>query len=114
MVIGLFDSGVGGITVLSEARKTIKNADFFYYADTKNVPYGTKTKEEVRGYVLNAADFLVSRGAGILVVACNTATSVAIEDLRQKYSIPVIGMEPAVKPAVENHKDKRILVTATA
>ncbi len=114
MIIGLFDSGVGGITVLSEARKIIKTADFLYYADTNNVPYGTKTKEEVRGYVLNAADFIVSHGAGILVVACNTATSVAIEDLRQKYPIPVIGMEPAVKPAVENHKDKRILVTATA
>ncbi|NLT14535.1 MAG: glutamate racemase, partial [Clostridiales bacterium] len=114
MTIGMFDSGVGGITVLSDALKTIKNADFLYYADTRNVPYGTKTKEEVRGYVLGAADFLVRQGAGALVVACNTATSVAIEDLRRDYCIPVIGMEPAVKPAVENHKDKRILVTATA
>jgi glutamate racemase len=114
MIIGLFDSGVGGVTVLHDALKIVKNADFLYYADTQNVPYGTKTKEEVKGFVLDAADFLVSRGAGVLVVACNTATSVAIEDLRQKYDIPVIGMEPAVKPAVENHKDKRILVTATA
>lgn len=114
MIIGLFDSGVGGITVLSDALKQINDADFIYYADTQNVPYGTKTKDEVRGYVLNAARFLISRGAGVLVVACNTATSVAIEDLRQKYPIPIIGMEPAVKPAVENHKDKRILVTATA
>ncbi len=114
MIIGFFDSGVGGITVLHDALKMIKNADFLYYADTENVPYGTKTKDEVRGYVLEAADFLIKQGAGVLVVACNTATSVAIEDLRQKYAIPVIGMEPAVKPAVENHKDKRILVTATA
>jgi glutamate racemase len=114
MIIGLFDSGVGGITVLHDAMKIIKNADYLYYADTANVPYGTKTKDEVRGYVLDAADFLVRQGAGVLVVACNTATSVAIETLRQKYAIPVIGMEPAVKPAVENHKDKRILVTATA
>jgi glutamate racemase len=113
MIIGLFDSGIGGITVLHDALKIVKNADFLYYADTENVPYGTKTKPEVRGYVLNAADFLISHGADILVVACNTATSVAIEDLRQKYTIPIIGMEPAVKPAVENHKDKRILVTAT-
>ncbi|NMA24656.1 MAG: glutamate racemase [Clostridiales bacterium] len=114
MTIGFFDSGVGGITVLKEALKSIKGADYLYYADTENVPYGTRTKEEVRGYVLDAADFLVRQGAGVLVIACNTATSVAIEDLRRKYAIPVIGMEPAVKPAVENHKDKRILVTATA
>ena len=114
MLIGLFDSGVGGITVLKDALRALPNADFIYYADTDNVPYGTKTQEQVKQYVLNAADFLIGRGAGVLVVACNTATSVAIEDLRQKYTIPIIGMEPAVKPAVENHKDKRILVTATA
>lgn len=114
MTVGLFDSGVGGISVLHDALKIIKNTDFLYYADTQNVPYGTKTKETVKGYVLGAADFLVSRGAGALVVACNTATSVAIEDLRRMYDMPVIGMEPAVKPAVENHRGKRILVTATA
>lgn len=114
MTIGLFDSGVGGITVLHDALKTIENADFLYYADTENVPYGTKTKETVKAFVLDAADFLIRQGAGVLVVACNTATSVAIEDLRQKYAIPIIGMEPAVKPAVESHKDKRIIVTATA
>lgn len=114
MVIGFFDSGIGGITVLHEALKDMNNVDFIYFADTENVPYGTKTKMQVKEYVLNAADFMFSRGVGVLVVACNTATSVAIEDLRQKYAIPIIGMEPAVKPAVENHKDKRILVTATA
>lgn len=113
MVIGFFDSGIGGVTVMQAALKAVKNADFIYYADTKNVPYGTKSKAQVRSYVLEAADFLVRRGVGILVVACNTATSVAIEELRQTYDIPIIGMEPAVKPAVENHKDKRILVTAT-
>ena len=114
MQIGLFDSGVGGITVLREALRALPNADYMYYADTGNVPYGPKTQEQVKQYVMNAADFLVGRGAGVLVVACNTATSVAIEELRQRYAIPIIGMEPAVKPAVENHKDKRILVTATA
>ncbi|SHI23592.1 glutamate racemase [Sporobacter termitidis DSM 10068] len=114
MLIGFFDSGVGGITVLHDALQALPNADFIYYADTDNVPYGTKTKAQVKDYVMNAADFLVGHGAGVLVVACNTATSVAIKALRQKYDIPIIGMEPAVKPAVENHKDKRILVTATA
>lgn len=113
MLIGFFDSGIGGLTVLHEALKVIENADYLYYGDTKNVPYGTKTKAQVKGYVADAADFLINKGVNVLVVACNTATSVAIEDLRQKYAIPIIGMEPAVKPAVENHKDKRILVTAT-
>lgn len=113
MLIGFFDSGIGGLTVLHEARKKLKHADFIYYADTLNVPYGTKTKEQVRKYVFQAADFMIGLGIDVLVVACNTATSVAIEDLRKEYSIPIIGMEPAVKPAVENHKDKRILVTAT-
>lgn len=114
MLIGFFDSGVGGITVLHEAMKTIKNADYLYYGDMANVPYGTKTKEQVRDYVLQGADFMIRRGLDVLVIACNTATSVAIEDLRRTYALPIIGMEPAVKPAVENHKDKRVLVTATA
>lgn len=113
MLIGFFDSGIGGLTVLHESLKIIRNADYIYYADTRNVPYGTKTKAQVRDFVLNAADFISRLGADVLVVACNTATSVAIEDLRQKFDIPIIGMEPAVKPAVENHIDKRILVTAT-
>lgn len=113
MLIGFFDSGIGGLTVLHESLKLLKNADYIYYADTQNVPYGPKTKMQVRAFILNAADFMVRLGVDVLVVACNTATSVAIEDLRQKYDIPIIGMEPAVKPAVENHLDKRILVTAT-
>jgi glutamate racemase len=113
MLIGFFDSGVGGLTVLHEAKKKLKHADFVYYADTLNVPYGTKTKAQVRQYVFSAADFMVRLGIDVLVVACNTATSVAIEDLRKEHTLPIIGMEPAVKPAVENHKHKRILVTAT-
>ena len=113
MLIGFFDSGVGGLTVLHEAMKKLKQADYIYYADTQGVPYGEKSKEQVRAYVAKAADFMTRLGIDALVVACNTATSVAIEDLRQAYTIPIIGMEPAVKPAVENHKDKRVLVTAT-
>jgi len=113
MRIGFFDSGVGGLTVLARALKEIPGADFLYYADTRHVPYGTKTKDEVRAYTLEAADFLFRQGAEVLVVACNTATSAAIEALRKRYPAPIIGMEPAVKPAVECHRDKRILVTAT-
>jgi glutamate racemase len=113
MKIGFFDSGVGGITVLAEARRQLPQEDFLYYADTEHVPYGTKNKEEVKKLVLDAVEFMWREGMKALVVACNTATSIAINDLRQKYQIPILGMEPAVKPAVEKNGSKRVLVTAT-
>lgn len=116
MQIGFFDSGIGGITVLHDAVKMLPNEDYIYYADTLNVPYGPKPKDEVKKYVFNAIEFIYQQGVKAIVIACNTATSIAIEELRAKYNIPIIGMEPAVKPAVEKNKnaDKRILVTATA
>ncbi|MDW5299625.1 MAG: glutamate racemase [Sedimentibacter sp.] len=116
MQIGFFDSGIGGITVLHDAVKMLPNEDYIYYADTLNVPYGPKPKDEVKKYVFNAIEFIYQQGVKAIVVACNTATSITIEELRAKYNIPIIGMEPAVKPAVEKNKsaDKRILVTATA
>lgn len=113
MRIGFFDSGVGGITVLHEALHQLPNEDFLYYADTDNVPYGTKSKEKVQGYIFDAVEFMAREGIKALVVACNTATSIAINDLRQEYSFPILGMEPAVKPAVENNCTKRVLVAAT-
>jgi glutamate racemase len=116
MQIGFFDSGVGGVSVLYDALKMLPREDYIYYADTLNVPYGPKQKEEVRKYVFDAIEFIVQQGVKAIVIACNTATSVAIEDLRAKYCIPIIGMEPAVKLAVEKkaNASKRILVTATA
>lgn len=113
MKIGFFDSGIGGVTVLHEALKVIPEADYIYYADTENVPYGQKKKEAVKQYVMAAAGFIASKGIDALVIACNTATSIAVEDLRAIYGFPVIGMEPAVKPAIENCIDKRVLVLAT-
>lgn len=115
MKIGFFDSGIGGVTVLYEALKALPNEDYIYYADTLNVPYGTKPKEVVKQFILGAAEFMINEGAEILVIACNTATSVAIEELRRTYNIPILGMEPAVKPAVEKSfsNNKRVLVTAT-
>ena len=96
--------------------KVLPHEDYIYYADTANVPYGPKPKEDVRKYIFDAVDFIVEQGVKAVVIACNTATSVAIEDLRARYDIPIIGMEPAVKPAVEKTKcgTKRVLVTATA
>lgn len=113
--IGFFDSGIGGITVLYEALKILPYEDYLYYADTSNVPYGTKPKNEVKKYISDAAQFIVGQGVKAIVIACNTATSVAIDDLRNKYNLPIIGMEPAVKPAVglSMNKGKRVLVTAT-
>jgi glutamate racemase len=113
--IAFFDSGIGGITVLHEALKILPSEDYIYFADTLNAPYGTKSRTEVRALVFNAVDFIVSLGVSAVVVACNTATSVAIEDLRKRYTIPIIGMEPAVKPALEKTggTQKRVLVTAT-
>ena len=114
MRIVFFDSGIGGLTVLKRALVAMPNEEYIYYADTRNVPYGVKPKDEVRTYVLNAADFLSRQNIQALVIACNTATSVAINDLRQRFDFPVIGMEPAVKPAIVRNTGKKILVFATS
>jgi glutamate racemase len=111
--IAIFDSGIGGLSVLREALKVLPSENYVYFADTDHVPYGNKNKEEVKSFVLAAAGFLASQNIKMLVIACNTATSSAIAELRGTYNFPVIGMEPAVKPAVSNNKNKRVLVLAT-
>ncbi len=113
MKIGFFDSGIGGLTVLHEALKVLPHEDYIYFSDGDNAPYGVRPKEEVRQLVFNAIDFIAKQGVEAIVVACNTATSVAIDDLRKKYDFPIIGMEPAVKPAVAVAAGKRVLVFAT-
>jgi glutamate racemase len=115
-MIGFLDSGIGGLSVLREALSLMPNEDYIYYGDTENTPYGTKTRDEVKRLTFNAASFLARRGIKALVVACNTATGAAVEDLRKAFEFPVIGMEPAVKPAVEKSHNggKRVLVLATA
>lgn len=111
--IAVFDSGVGGISVLKEITKLLPNENYVFYGDSLHAPYGEKSVEEVRRLTFNALDPLVKRGVKAIVVACNTATSIAIDYLRDQYSIPVIGVEPALKPAVMDRK-KNILVMATA
>ncbi|MFV0362901.1 MAG: glutamate racemase [Suipraeoptans sp.] len=113
MKIGFFDSGIGGLSVLHLAMRMLPTQEFVYYADEKHVPYGTKTKEEVLKYTDEAVSFMISKGVEAIVIACNTATSVAINDIRKKYNIPIIGMEPAVKKAIESNADKKVLVVAT-
>ena len=111
--IGVFDSGIGGLTVLKRIIEILPNEKYIYYADTDNVPYGTKPKEEVKKYINEAVEFLISKKVKAIVIACNTATSIAINELREKYSIPIIGIEPAAKPAVENRGNKKVLIMAT-
>ena len=99
--IGFMDSGVGGISVLREAVRVLPGEDFIYYGDSANAPYGTKSPEKIKELTFGAVDKLMEHGIKALVVACNTATSAAIKDLRLTYShMPIIGIEPAVKPAV--------------
>lgn len=98
---------------MHEALKILPGEDYLYFSDGKNAPYGLKTREEVRELFFRAMDFIAEQNVKAIVVACNTATSVGIEDVRKKYGFPIIGMEPAVKPAVEKTGKKRVLVFAT-
>lgn len=111
--IGIFDSGIGGLTVLSKIIEVLPNEKYIYYADKDNVPYGTKPKEEVKKYIKDAIEFLISKNVKAIVIACNTATSIAVKELRSTYNVPIIGIEPAAKPAVENRGEKRVLIMAT-
>lgn len=113
MKIGIFDSGIGGLSLLHQAMITLPDVHYMFYADVDNVPYGEKTSDEIREHVDHAIGFLIDKGCRAIVLACNTATSVAITYLRNKYKIPIIGIEPAVKPAVEHCGDKRVMVIAT-
>ena len=115
MKIGFFDSGIGGLTVLREAIRQYPHAQYYYYADTAHVPYGKRSETKIKELVSASVDFLVNLEVDMIVLACNTATSVAVRDLRKKIDIPIVGMEPAVKPATElrSVKKKRIVVAAT-
>lgn len=112
--IGIFDSGVGGVSVLRELVRLMPNENYIYLGDSKNAPYGTKSHEEIFLHAESCAGYLIKKGVKALVVACNTATSVCIDDLRLKYpQIPVIGIEPALKPAVMYKENSTVVVMAT-
>lgn len=111
--IGIFDSGVGGLTVLKEVMQLLPGEDLLYLGDTARVPYGTKSAETVEQYALEAAEFLVSKGVKLLVVACNTASAVALPALRERFQLPVIGViEPGARRAVASC-NRRIGVIGT-
>lgn len=112
--IGVFDSGLGGVSVLRQMRYLMPAEQFLYYGDCANAPYGTRTVEEVRDLTIKHVSRLLDQGCKAIVVACNTATSCAIKELREMYSdIPIVGIEPAIKPAVTEHPGGNILVMAT-
>ena len=112
--IAVFDSGVGGISVLRELVKILPNENYIYYGDSKNAPYGMKDKETVKQLTIDAAEYLFAQGAKGLVVACNTATSAAVKTLRELYpDTPIVGIEPAVKPAATLKPNCRVLAMAT-
>ena len=111
--IGIMDSGVGGISVLKHIHALLPNEDLIYLADSKYAPYGNKTPEDIIQRCLILSDDLLRKNVKAIVVACNTATAAAIDTLRETFDIPIIGMEPAVKPAAEASKNGIIGVLAT-
>lgn len=112
--IGVLDSGLGGLSVLREAIKIMPNENFIYYGDSKNAPYGVKSSEQVKKLTFDVVEYLLCRGVKGIMVACNTATSAAVAELRIKYTdIPIVGIEPALKPAANSSKEGKILVMAT-
>lgn len=111
--IGLFDSGIGGTSIWREIRQLLPNEDTIYLADSKNAPYGQRPKDEIVSLSQKNVDFLLERDCKLIVVACNTATTNAIQELRERYSIPFIGIEPAIKPAALESRTNSIGVLAT-
>jgi glutamate racemase len=114
MAIGVFDSGVGGLSVLRHLRKGFPHETLLYFADQAHVPYGSLSVEDIRHYSEEITRFLLNRGAEVIVVACNTASAAALSYLRQTFpNMPIVGMEPAVKPAALMTKSGKVGVLAT-
>ncbi|MDP3514225.1 MAG: glutamate racemase [Sulfuritalea sp.] len=113
-MIGVFDSGLGGLSVLAALVEALPQADFAYYADTAHVPYGNKSETQIQCRVLAIGDYLAKHGCSLLVVACNTATAAAVQALRAAHpGLPVVGIEPGIKPAAQDSMSGRIAVLVT-
>lgn len=111
--IGIFDSGIGGTSIWKEIHQLLPNEKTIYLADSKNAPYGEKSKEEIIALSMKNTELLITMNCKLIVVACNTATTNAIRELRAKYDVPFIGIEPAIKPAATNSKTQTIGILAT-
>ncbi|MEM7184050.1 MAG: glutamate racemase [Spirochaetota bacterium] len=111
--IGVMDSGLGGLSLLQELSEIMPSNHYLYYGDIANSPYGSKTKEEVRYLTQVVCEFFMREGVHAIILACNTATSVSAEKLRQKYTVPIFGVEPALKPALELQPSDKVAVLVT-
>ena len=111
--IGIFDSGVGGLTIYKEIHKILPKESIIYLADSKNAPYGERSKEEIIDISTKNTEFLLSKGCKIIVVACNTASTNAVQYLRENFSVPIIRVQPAIKPAALNSRTKVVGILAT-
>ena len=112
-VIGVFDSGIGGLSVLKEVKNQLPEHNFIYIADSAFTPYGEKTTEQIIERSVLITQELIIKGAQVIVVACNTATALAVDHLREKFSVPIVAMEPAVKPGVKKSVNKKVGILAT-
>jgi len=113
MRIGVFDSGIGGLTVLKEFRKYHKDQEYVYFGDTKNLPYGTKTKEELLGVVSKVIEFLISKDVKIIFIACGTVSSTIYKELTDKYQIPIVNIIDATIAELKRQDIKDVAVLAT-
>ncbi|MUU77765.1 glutamate racemase [Winogradskyella endarachnes] len=111
--IGIFDSGIGGTSIFHEIHTLLPNENCIYLADSKNAPYGNKSKKDILKLSIKNTELLINKGCKIIVVACNTATTNAIDYLRENYKLPFVGIEPAIKPAALNTQTKAIGILAT-
>ena len=112
--IGVFDSGVGGLTVIRELEAQLPGEDYIYYADTAHVPYGSREPLELKGFALSITAFLVEQGCKMIIIACNTSTSLAYADLASRFPVPIIGViEPGVDEAIKVSKNGKIGVVGT-
>ena len=111
--IGIFDSGLGGLTIFNEIHAILPHENVIYLADSKNAPYGKKSKDKIIELSIKNTEFLLKKGCKLIVVACNTASTNAVKTLRERYDIPFIRIQPAIKPAAINSKTKTVGILAT-
>jgi glutamate racemase len=111
--VGILDSGVGGLSVMNEVVRELPHEDVLFFADRIHCPYGRRTHEEIQEFARGIVGFMVSQDAKIVVVACNTASAAALQDLRGRFDVPIVGMEPALKPAAERSGSRIVGVIAT-
>ncbi|WP_066636950.1 glutamate racemase [Desulfolucanica intricata] len=111
--IGFFDSGVGGLSIMNEVRRLLPKENMIYFADSAYCPYGVKPPNVIRARCINICDFLIEQGVKLIVVASNTTSVAGLDILRQRYTVPIVGVEPAIKPAAEKSRSGKIGIMAT-